>query len=316
MPPRLLRFLIRRVALIALLVLVVSSSALLLVGLAPGDALSGFDIDSAQAAEERRRLGLDRPPVVQYFAWLGRAMRLDFGESIKYRRPVSELVLDRGANTAVLGAAALLLATLVGIPAGVLTGSRRGPMVAAMRVVSLLLLSVPPLVTVFALLLVAARTGVLPVGGYGAVGASGGLAIPLRYLILPALALALPLAASLERLQSQAMTEAMTEPCVRAARARGCSSYRVIWLHAWPLSLRPLLAIYGVVIGSLLSGSFAVELVTSWPGLGALMYEALVARDLYLAAGCATMGAALLGGGILLSDLALASVDPRTHAAL
>jgi peptide/nickel transport system permease protein len=111
------------------------------------------------------------------------------------------------------------------------------------------------------------------------------------------------------------MADALAEPCVHAARARGCSVLRAVWRHAFPLSLRPLLSIYGVIVGSVLSGSFAVEFVTSWPGLGALMYEALVARDLYLAAGCATVGAALLAGGVLAADLALAFLDPRVPAA-
>ena len=126
-------------------------------------------------------------------------------------------------------------------------------------------------------------------------------------------ALALPIAASLERLQSQAMHDALGEPSVRAALARGCSVRRVVWRHALRLSLKPVLAIYGVIVGSVLSGSFAVEIVTSWPGLGALMYEGLVSRDLYLVAGCAAAGSAFLALGILFSDIALALADPRVE---
>ncbi|HXW06316.1 MAG TPA: ABC transporter permease [Vicinamibacterales bacterium] len=310
MPTGLLRFLLRRVASALVLVFVVSSSALVLLRLAPGDAISGFDVDPVQAARERERLGLDRPLLAQYASWLGRAVRLDFGESLKYRRPVGDLVRDRALNTLVLGVAALALATLLGVPAGVLTATRHGVIRAAARGISLLLLSLPPLVTSFGLLIVAASTGWLPVGGFGIVGGWSD-ATAVRYLILPALALALPLAASIERLQSQAMTRALEEPCVHAARARGCSPERAIWRHAFPLSLGPVISIYGVMVGTVLSGSFAVELVTSWPGLGALMYEALVARDLYLAAGCATVGAALLAAGVFLADVALALLDPR-----
>jgi peptide/nickel transport system permease protein len=98
---------------------------------------------------------------------------------------------------------------------------------------------------------------------------------------------------------------------VRAAAARGCSERRVVWRHAFRLSLKPVIAIYGAIVGSVLSGSFAVEIVTSWPGLGALMYEALIARDLFLVAGCAAMGAILLAIGILAADLALVFADPR-----
>ncbi len=311
--PGLLRYLARRALLAVLLVFVVSSAALLLVQAAPGDYLSGFELDPAAAAAERHRLGLDRPVVLQYASWLGRAIRLDLGESLKYGRPVSELVAERAVRTAQLGVSALLVATLIGIPAGIFTGSRRSWLAALARGGSILIVSVPPLVTSFVLLYLASRTRWLPVGG--SPGSSGGSGVldTIRYLILPTLALALPLAASLERLQSQAMSDALEEPCVRAARARGCSTRRVIWRHALRLSLKPVVAIYGVIIGAVLSGSFVVEIVTSWAGLGALMHEALVSRDLYLVAGCAAAGAMFLAIGILISDVALAFVDPRVE---
>jgi len=309
----LLPYVLRRVLLAALLVLVVSSAALILVEAAPGDHFSGFDVDPAVAAAERRRLGLDKAWIVQYGAWLGRAVRLDLGESLKYRRPVGQLVAERAEKTALLGATALLLATVVGVPAGIVTGSRRNALTRLARALSLTLVSVPSLVTSFGLLLLASRTGWFPVGGFPPTGDSTTWLTVLRYLALPSIALALPVAASLERLQSQALHEALAEPCVRAALARGCSARRVIWRHALRLSLKPVLAIYGVIVGSVLSGSFAVEIVTSWPGLGALMYEALVARDLYLVAGCAAAGSIFLALGILMSDLLLAVVDPRVE---
>ena len=312
----LLPYLLRRLLLAALLVLVVSSAALMLVEAAPGDSFGGFDVDPTVAEAERHRLGLDRPFLVRYLNWLGRAVRLDLGESVKYGRPVTELVAERAGKTALLGATALLLATALGVPAGIVTGSRRNLATMLARALSLILLSVPPLVTSFALLLLAARTGWFPVGGFPAMGDMRDITsawTPMRYLALPAIALALPIAASLERLQSQAMHDALGEPSVRAALARGCSVRRVIWRHALRLSLKPVLAIYGVIVGSVLSGSFAVEIVTSWPGLGALMYEGLVSRDLYLVAGCAAAGSTFLALGILMSDVALVLADPRVE---
>jgi peptide/nickel transport system permease protein len=123
----------------------------------------------------------------------------------------------------------------------------------------------------------------------------------------------LPIAASLERLQSRSLREALTEPCVMAALARGVPRQRVIWKHALRLALRPVLAIYGIIIGGVLSGSFVVEIVMSWQGLGDLMYQALQARDLYLVAGCAAAGSCGLALGILVSDLAMAAIDPRVE---
>lgn len=298
-------YLLRRAITAALLVLLVSSAALVLARLSAGEGTS-LELHPAVAAAERARLGYDRPVAEQYVAWLARVARLDFGESLRFRRPVGALLREHAANTALLGLSALLVATLLGIPAGVVTGSRRGgPVVRLMRGASLLLLSIPPLITSLVLLLIAVRTGWLPAGGTGA----------WRHLVLPALALALPVAASLERLQSRAMSDALAEPSIVAAIARGVSQRRALWRHAWRLSLKPVLALYGIAIGSLLSGSFAVEIVTSWRGLGRLMYEALLARDINLVAGCAATGTLFLAIGILLSDLALAVVDPRVEDA-
>jgi peptide/nickel transport system permease protein len=312
------RFMLRRAGFAALLVLLVSSASFVLARLAPADNVLG--VDPAVLAAEQKRIGIDssRPLLELYSTWLSRGVRMDFGESLRFRRPVGALIRERAWHTVLLGLTALVLATALGIPLGVFTGSRRGGLlVAGARGASLLLLSVPSLVTSLALLLVAARTGWLPTGGLPAVPADAGpletASITLRYLLLPSLALALPIAASLERLQSRAMSEALAEPCVLAAMARGIPKQRVIWRHALRLSLRPVVAVYGIIIGSLLSGSFAVEVVMLWPGLGDLMYKALQARDLFLIAGCAAAGSLCLAGGILLSDIALAALDPRAE---
>ena len=107
------------------------------------------------------------------------------------------------------------------------------------------------------------------------------------------------------------MSEVVDAPFVLAALARGVPRRRVLWRGALKASLRPVAAIYGLMIGTLLSGSFAVEVITAWPGLGSLMLQALRARDIYLVAGCAGAGALFLALGTMTSDLALAIVDPR-----
>jgi len=298
-------FLLRRALAALVLVFAVTSGALLLAQLAPGDYASQFGLSAAQRAAERHRLGLDRPLAEQYTGWLVRSLTLDLGESFKYQRPVIGLVRERAGNTAVLAITALILATLLGIPSGIVTGSRRGVAVRLLRGASLILLSVPPLISSLVLLTIAARTGWLPVSGMG--GPS--------HLVVPTLALALPIAAMLERLQSQSIGDALNRPSAIAARARGIPDARIIWRHGWRQSLGPILAVYGVIIGSLFSGSFAVEIVTSWPGLGDLMLQALMARDTYLVAGCAAAGAAFLAAGVLAADVAHAMADPRIDVA-
>ncbi len=310
------RFVIRRTAFAAMLVLIVSSASLVLARYAPPE--DAFGTERAVLMQERHRLGFDQPLLQQYTQWLARGLRFDFGESLRFRRPVAALVRERAGNTALLGISGLLLATAIGIPLGVFTGSRqRGVLVAAARLLSIVLLSLPPLVTSLVLLLAAARTGWLPAGGLPQVPADAGTleaaAIVARYLFLPSLALALPVAASIERLQSQSIREVLSEPSIIAALGRGIPRRRVIWRHALRLSLKPVVAIYGITIGAVLSGSFVVEIVMSWQGLGDLMFQALQARDLYLIAGCAATGSAGLAAGILLSDLALVAIDPRVE---
>lgn len=303
-------FVARRLAAAAMLVVFIASAALLLARLAPGSDSAGLDGDPAAAAAECERIRCRDPLIVQYSAWLGRAIRLDFGRSARYQRPVVDLVVERAGNSLVLGLCALVLATALGIPAGVLTGSRRGPAAAAVSAASILCLSLPSLVSALALLVLASRTGWFPVGGMPPADAPAGEYA--RHLTLPVLALSLPAAAMLERLQSRAIADARAERCILAAAARGIPASRILWRHAWKLSLKPVLAIYGIVIGSLLGGSFAVEYVMAWPGLGALMFEALIARDAYLVAGCAAAGAAALGAGIFAADVALGAVDARS----
>jgi peptide/nickel transport system permease protein len=313
----LIRYLARRLAFALFLVIAVSSAALMLARLAPGDFVTqsiGTRAGRETIERERARYGLNKSIGAQYRDWLTAAVRLDFGHSMEYDRPVRELIPERAANTAVLAITALVCATLVGLPLGVLTGSRRGGALAnVIRAASVVLLSMPPLLTSLFLVFVAARTGWLPIAGMrsATLPADGAFMDLVRHLIVPAAAIALPLAAMLERLQAQAMSEVIAEPFVLAALARGVPRSRIVWHGALKAALRPVAAVYGLIIGSLLSGSFAVEVITAWPGLGSLMLQALRTRDVYLVAGCAGAGALFLAGGTLVSDLALAATDPR-----
>jgi peptide/nickel transport system permease protein len=310
-------YVLRRLAFAIFLVFAVSSASLVLTRLATGDFVDDVlppGTPRATVERTRERLGLNRPLAEQYGDWLARAARLDFGRSFLYDRPVGDLIPERAANTAVLALTALLAATLVGLPLGVFAGSRLGGLTAgAIRGTSLVLLSMPPLLTSLLLVFVAARTGWAPIGGMRSPGApSTGVTVDLlRHLIVPALALALPLAAMFERLAAQAMAEVIDQPFVLAAVARGVPPTRVVWRDALKAGLRPVAAVYGLVVGTLLGGSFAVEIITAWPGLGSLMLAALRARDVYLVVGCAGAGSIFLAFGTLLSDAALTLVDPR-----
>jgi peptide/nickel transport system permease protein len=133
------------------------------------------------------------------------------------------------------------------------------------------------------------------------------------HLPVPALALALPIGAMLERLLAQSMAETIRAPFVMAAEARGLSRQRIVWGHAVRVALQPVVSIYGLIVGTLLSGSFMVEIITAWPGLGRLTYDALRGRDVYLVAGCAAAGALFLAIGGVIADAAQAALDPRVR---
>jgi peptide/nickel transport system permease protein len=298
-------FLLRKFFGALIFVAVVSTSTLVLVRLAPGDATTALELagaDQATIDAERARLGLDRPLLSQVGGWLTGMVRLDLGRSSLYGRPVTELVFERARQTAVLAAVVLVAATIIGLPLGVLTGARpRGVLATLVSPIAIAFVACPPIVAALALLLLASSTGWLSI-------APGSLAVP-------ALALALPLAASLERLQSQATAESLASPDITAAAARGVPAIRLLWIHAARQSLRPVLGVYGIVIGTLFSGSLAVEAVTGWPGIGRLMYDALIGRDLFLVAGCALAGGVLIALGNVAADVIRAVVDPRIKAA-
>lgn len=311
-------YLARRLAFAVFLVLAVASGALLLTRLAPGDYVTtslGVVGNEQRAEEARARYGLNRPVGVQYREWLLNAVRLDFGRSFAYDRPVGDLVPERAANTLLVAVSALVLATLLGLTLGTISGSRsRGALAAAVRGLSLVLLSMPPLLMSLVLVFLAAQTGWLPIGGMrSATTTSIEVIDVMRHMVVPVLALALPIAAMFERLQSQAVKETIGQPFILVTRARGVPERRVVWRDALKAALRPVASIYGLVAGSLLSGSFAVEMITAWPGLGGLTLDALRMRDPNLVAGCAGAGAAFLALSTLLSDAALALADPRTR---
>ena len=315
-----LRFLIRRALASLLLIWIVASCGFLLAALAPGDAVAvrgGFGASPAQIQKMREEAGLNRPLAVQYGHWLSKVVRGDLGTSFLYRAPVGPMVLDRAINTALLALTALLLALVIGLPPALVAARQPHSIAArAIRAISLVLLSIPPFVGALALVLIAARTGWLPAGGMTSGANLTGLpwlTDLLWHLPLPALALALPLAATFERQQTTALAEALAMPAVQAARARGVGEAQIVRRHAWRLSLKPVLALGGLAMSALLGGAFVVETIAAWPGLGRLTHDALRARDVPMVAGCAVAGASVLAIGLFVSDVLTAMADPRVR---
>ena len=314
-------YVLRRLLATVLLVLVVSSAAFVITRIAAANTIAadiGLQLDPTRIRVRMHELGLDRPMLEQWASWLGRLLRFDLGTSVYYNSPVAPIVGERVRNTALLATTAFLVALAIGIPPAFVTATRPRSLAARMiRVTSLVLLSLPPFVSSLGLVLIAARTGWLPAGGLAS-NAVGSTFVERMidvawHLPLPVLALALPLAATFERLQAQALADALALPSVRAAHARGIPPRTIAWRHAGRLAIKPVAGVAGLAFGALLSGSFAVEAVTAWPGLGRLTIDALRFRDLYLVAGCTAAGTLVLAFGLLIADLVIAWSDPRVR---
>lgn len=270
-----------------------------------------FDSERELAPEARAALEaqyhLDQPWLVQYGHALGGALRGDFGMSMRYQDvSVNTILADAFPVSLVLGFGALLLAVLLGIPAGLMAAlSGRGWRDRGVQLVSTLLLSTPNFVLAgFAVLIFAFGLGWFPpASGYG-----------WRAFVLPCVCLALPTAAQLARLTRSSALDVLRAECPRAARARGLSAQRVRGQHVLRPALAPLLAFLGPTSAALLTGSLVIEQVFALPGLGAHFVQAALNRDYTLALGITVSYTALLGILTLLADLAMARLDPRVES--
>jgi ABC-type dipeptide/oligopeptide/nickel transport system permease component len=280
----------------------------LLIHIVPGDPVQqmlGQDARAEDLTALRHTLGLDQPLGVQYEKYLSGLVRGDWGRSLRYSDPVRSLVLDRFPATIELSLAAAMVCIVIAIPAGVFSARHRGS--GADRATSfftLLGLSVPNFALGPLLILIfSVEMSWLPVSG------SGGLS----HLILPALTLGAALAAILTRMVRSSMIEELSSDYVRTARAKGIPERSVLFRHAFPNALIPVITIVGLQFGSLLAGTIVTESIFSWPGIGRLAVQAINARDYPLLQGCILVIALSYVGVNLVTDLVYAIVDPRVR---
>jgi len=280
----------------------------LLAHIVPGDPVAQMLGEGARAedlTQLRHALGLDLPLPVQYGRYLAGVLHGNLGESFRFQQPVLKVVAEHYPATLELAVVALLICALIGIPAGVLAAHKRGERTDhAVGVLTLFGLSVPN----FALgpvliLLFSVVLGWLPVSGRGGVA----------HLILPAFTLGAALAAILTRMVRASMIEELSSDYVRTARAKGLSERRVLFRHALPNALIPIITIVGLQFGALLAGTIVTETIFSWPGIGRLAVQAIAARDYPLLQGCILIIAVSYVAVNLLTDLVYAVVDPRVR---
>ncbi len=304
----------RRSATILPILWVVVSVVFLLIHLVPGDPIVqmlGEGATATDVAALRHAYGLDAALPQQYYQYWRGVMHADLGQSLRLHDSVLHLVEQRYPYTLALTAVAMLFGVILSLPAGVISATREGSIVdRAISVISLVGLSFPNFALGPVLILAfSIRLGWLPVSGAGPQHASGRDFV--EHMILPAVTLGLSLAAILTRMVRSAMLEELTQDYVRTARAKGLSETRVLYRHALPNALVPVLTVLGLQFGSLLAGAIVTETIFSWPGIGRLTLSAISNRDYALVQGCLLVVGLTYVAVNLLTDLAYTLVDPR-----
>jgi peptide/nickel transport system permease protein len=318
-----MRFLARRLCHSLLLLVGVSLLSFLFLQLAPGTFFDEMRLNPQISKETvshlYRQYGMDRPFAVRYLSWLQSVAKGDWGISFAYNSPVAPLILARSRNTLLLTGTATLISWIIALVAGVLSasGSRRHPWLDhAGSLVTTFLLMIPDLLLALGVLWIAVRTRWFHAGGMFSLDrANGGtyrhLVDLALHLIAPVVVLVLGSLPVLLRHVRAAMVDALESPCIRAVEAHGISHRRILFRHALPVAAAPLISLFGLSIGSLLSASLLVEVIMNWPGLGPFLLEAILAHDVYVVIGTVMLSAVFLVGGILVADVLLFLADPR-----
>jgi peptide/nickel transport system permease protein len=310
------RYLARRLLLLVPVLAGVSIVIFMVLHLSPGDPVEimlGSQATQEDLARLRRELGLNEPLPVQYLHWVSHVARGDLGRSLWMRRPVLDEVLNRYKATLVLTASALLLSTLGGIVLGVLSAVRRDSLLDRLSAVTSLFGASMPvfwlgivLMVIFSLWL-----GWLPASGMFAPYGGGGTMDLLAHLVLPAVTLAAASVTIIARLTRSAMLEVLSQDYVRTARAKGAGEWAVVVRHALKNAMIPITTVVGVQAGYLLSGAVLTETVFAWPGLGTLVVQGILARDVPLVQGAVLVIALTFVLVNLAVDLLYAYLDPR-----
>ncbi len=318
-----MRYLERRVIHAILLLIGASVLCFLFSDLAPG---SFFDemklnpqISPGTVAALRSQYGLDQPLPVRYERWVKSVLKGEWGYSFAYNASVRSLLVVRARNTLLLTVLATALSWLIAVPLGVWIANRPGGWGNRLTMGGTsLLLSVPELVLALGLLYVAIRTHALPPGGMLSVGfeqlgpwakirdLGAHVAVPVTTLVLASLPI-------LVRHVRASMIEVLKAPFIQAARGHGIGRTTLLLRYALPAAANPLISLFGLSVAGLLSGSLLVEVVTGWPGLGPLLLEASLSRDLYVVVGVVLSSTILMILGSLLADAMLVVADPRVR---
>lgn len=287
-----------------------------IMSLIPGDpatAILGSYATPENVEKLNRDLGLDKPVVQRYFIWLGNMLTGDFGRSFSLNRPVIDEVLERFNATLILAGTAFALCSVFGILAGVFSAARQfGLADKVITFVVLIGISVPSFfLGMMMILLFAVNLRWLPVSGMYSIYGGGDLPDLIDHLIMPALALAAVATGVIARLARSAMLEVLRQDYIRTARAKGVPERQVIMRHALRAAMVSIIPVLGIQAGFVLSGAVYIEIVFQWPGVGRMLVDAILKRDLLLVQGGVVFVAACYVLFNILVDVAQSLLDPR-----
>ncbi len=287
-----------------------------IMALIPGDpatAILGSYATPENVERLNRDLGLDQPAVQRYFIWLGNMLQGDFGRSFSLNRPVLDEVLERFNATLILAGTSFVLCAIFGILAGVVSAARQyGWADKAITFVVLLGISIPSFFLGMMMILVfAVNLQWLPVSGMYAIYGGGDLPDLVRHLAMPAIALAVVATGVVARLSRSAMLEVLRQDFIRTARAKGVPERRVIWGHALRAAMVSIIPVLGIQAGFVLSGAVYIEIVFQWPGIGRMLVDAILTRDILLVQGGVVFVAACYVLFNIVVDVAQSLLDPR-----
>lgn len=278
------------------------------------DPMSFTGDREAALADLRRRLGLDRSLVVQYFSWLREVMQGNLGYSYVDGRPVTEILGDRLGATARLMSASVFIGLLVGVPLGIVAAIRKNSIIDYVSSAgSLLMISVPSFFTaLIGIYVFGIKLGWLPTSGQNTPGESG-LLDSIEHLILPASILGLSLAGPYMRYVRSSLLEVLSQDFLVTARSKGLSRIRVVGRHALANALIPLITVMAVQLPALFGGAVVIEQMFAWPGMGRMALDAVNARNYPIILGFVMFVSILVLLSNLAADVLYAVVDPRVR---
>jgi len=288
----------------------------LIMAMIPGDpatAILGSYATPENVARINAALGLDKPLPVQYLIWLNNLLHGDFGRSYALNRPVLDIVLERFSATLVLAGTSLVICSVLGLLAGVVSAVRQyGWTDKIVTVLVLIGISMPSFWLGLLLILgFAVKIRLFPASGMYAVYGGGDLPDLARHLVLPAFTLAVVATGVIARLTRTAMLEVLRQDYIRTARAKGVSERKVIYKHAFKAALVTVIPVIGIQAGFVLGGAVYIETVFQWPGIGSMLVNAIATRDLLLVQGGVLVVAAAYVLFNLIADVAQTLLDPR-----